>query len=308
MFQRAIVYLGAAYLAWNGFFMLLAPQAWYASTPGVDHTGAYNVHFIIDIGFAFLVSSVLLAIGAWRASRALMLAGLAWPVLHAGFYIYELLLHGPATPAALVTEIAGVILPVLILLVAAHFTASLNPGAGHGRMLHAFLRRFEAQWNYDASYQHEIINMAPQTVEPFMSFQSLTQYRGGAPTGLLGGAALASVLHEDCGPCAQLVIDMLEAQAMPASDVRALIDRDFAAASDEACLGYRFAEALIARAPESEELRQRIADEYGSQACLALAYTMLVTRSYPLLKRALGYAQSCQRLEVAGESRKVGAL
>lgn len=307
MSVRIIVYLGTAYLAWLGLSMVLGPQVWFEATPGVEHTGGYNGHFIIDIGFAFLVSAVLLAIGAWRASRGLMLAGLAWPVLHAGFHVFELAVHGPASLAALVTQGGGVILPVIVLAVAAHFTAGLAPGAGHRTIMHRFLKQFERQWNYDASYQHEIIDMAPQTVEPFMAFQSLASYRGTAPDAVLAGATLAAVLHEDCGPCAQLNVDMLLSMGAPAAELRALIARDFDAASQDGVTGFRFAEALIARHPDCERLRAQLVEHHGSQAPLAVAYAVLVTRSYPLLKRALGHAQSCQRLDVDGENAKVGA-
>jgi hypothetical protein len=40
----------------NRIYMLLAPAAWYASIPGVPATGAFNQHFVRDIGAAYMVA------------------------------------------------------------------------------------------------------------------------------------------------------------------------------------------------------------------------------------------------------------
>ena len=52
-------------------------------------------------------------------------------------------------------------------------------------------------------------------------------------------------------------------------------------------------------------LRHAITRQYGKSAALAAAYAVLVARSYPLLKRALGHGQACLRLSVDGETLNV---
>lgn len=307
MIARPIVYAGAAFFAWIGLTMIAGSQDWYQSTPGVPETGGYNPHFIVDIGFAFLVSAGCLAAGAWMVSRPLMLAGLAWPALHAGFHLLELVTHGPASPAALVTELAGVVAPVGLIAVACFFVPGLPPGLGAKSLMHALTRRFERQWRYDAAYLHEIADLAPETLVTFQQFQTLARYRGDASPDLLAGATLAAVLREDCGPCAQLNIDMLQAFGTDPAQIRALVKRDFDAASSGTVLGFRFAEHLIDGHPETDALRELIAEQYGPRATLALAYAVLVTRSYPMLKRALGHGQACLKLDVGGESTAVVA-
>jgi hypothetical protein len=43
-------------LAANG--VLAAPAAWHAPVPGVPATGAFNAHFVRDIGAAYLVAGM----------------------------------------------------------------------------------------------------------------------------------------------------------------------------------------------------------------------------------------------------------
>ena len=77
----------------NGMFMVLAPQPWYTTVPGVPATGAFNAHFVTDIGIAFLASALALLLaaqvrGSGRAS--LMLAPALFLGGHALLHLAEL--------------------------------------------------------------------------------------------------------------------------------------------------------------------------------------------------------------------------
>jgi hypothetical protein len=106
----------------NGVYMLVAPQAWYGAVPGVAASGPMNTHFIVDVGFAFIASGAgqLLGLKASRAGAAFALAGSVWPALHAAFHVWGWLTHGlPGEPAALWSEVAGVVLVAAVGLVLA---------------------------------------------------------------------------------------------------------------------------------------------------------------------------------------------
>lgn len=111
---RGLLALG---LAANGLAMLLAPDTWYHSVPGVPFTGPLNLHFVRDIGCAYLVSAAGLA---WRAARPASgapaaLAGALFLLLHAGVHLAETLL-GRCGWQALWRDLPGVILPALLAL------------------------------------------------------------------------------------------------------------------------------------------------------------------------------------------------
>lgn len=52
----------------NGLAMIFASSAWWASVPGVPDTGPFNLHFVQDVGAAFLAAGLALAARAWRAA------------------------------------------------------------------------------------------------------------------------------------------------------------------------------------------------------------------------------------------------
>ena len=110
-------WLLAAALAANGLAMLLDPPAWYAAIPGVGYTGPLNIHFVRDIGCAYLVSAAGLAWRAWRPIQGVpaALLGAGFLLLHAGVHLGETL-AGLCGWSTLLRDVPGVVLPALLAL------------------------------------------------------------------------------------------------------------------------------------------------------------------------------------------------
>lgn len=110
MIIRALLLLLGLFQLVNGLWMLTAPEAWYAAVPGVTMTGPINLHFITDIGLAFVASAAGLILGARKGWAAFALAGAVWPALHALFHIWGWVHHGFPTEAnMIVSETVGVV-------------------------------------------------------------------------------------------------------------------------------------------------------------------------------------------------------
>ena len=115
---RIVSALLALVMGGNGLAMLFAGLWWYGVMPGVTATGPFNPHFVRDIGAAYLVVGVSLAVFAWRPR-------LAWPAvcaaagfltLHAGIHVFDAVC-GTKPLADVARDFAGVYLPALITLV-----------------------------------------------------------------------------------------------------------------------------------------------------------------------------------------------
>ena len=161
--------------------------------------------------------------------------------------------------------------------------------------LHRQTRKMERQFDYDNTYTHEMIDASTSAALRFSALPLMSQYRGTAPADLQAGAALASSLDGDCGPCAQLTVDLALAAGAKPETLRACLRGDFEAAG-LAGLGFRFAQAAIADDPAADDLRAEIERNFGKTALLSVAFATAVSRTYPVLKRALGHGQACQRL------------
>lgn len=114
------VRLAALLIAANGIYMLVSPHAWYGSLESVAHTGPFNVHFVRDIGCAYLAAAAGLALAAWRSQWRVpgTVTALVFLGLHAGVHAWESVTGHPAAAHAGIIDTAGVYGPALLALVA----------------------------------------------------------------------------------------------------------------------------------------------------------------------------------------------
>jgi len=121
MFTRIVLLAIAAFLGVNGLFMLASPTAWYYGIDSVPATGPLNVHFVRDIGCAYLAAGVGVLLGALRPAWIVPggLAAVTFIGGHALVHLWETV-AGHAHGAPSLVDAAGVYAaPVLLLLVLA---------------------------------------------------------------------------------------------------------------------------------------------------------------------------------------------
>jgi len=161
-------------------------------------------------------------------------------------------------------------------------------------ILGKMLRSFGRSNDYDITYMLEVNNIWPMAALRYLGLTAVSQMKGPAPE-VWAGAVLASTLDGDCGPCAQLVVDMAVKAGVDEAHIAACLARDFAAAGP-AGLGFRFAEAAIAGDLVADALRDEIRASHGDKAVIAAAYAAASGRAYPVMKRALGHGKACQQI------------
>lgn len=113
---RGIYLVSAVLAAANAAWMLLVPESWFNTVPGVVDTGPFNIHLVRDLGIVFGVTSVGFLWSSQNLSRC-------YPV-HLGitlFYVGHALLHvadmstGRLPAEHWMMDFPGVFLPALIL-------------------------------------------------------------------------------------------------------------------------------------------------------------------------------------------------
>lgn len=113
--KRSLLIIGALAFLANALAMLADPATWYATTPGVAHTGPLNLHFIRDIGVAYLTLALLLAGAAAIPRHAFILTGAAtlYLALHALLHVWDIAAARLPLDHLLV-DAPGVFLPPLL--------------------------------------------------------------------------------------------------------------------------------------------------------------------------------------------------
>jgi AhpD family alkylhydroperoxidase len=291
-----IARLLAVLLAANAASMLFAAEAWYRSVPGVAATGPFNHHFVGDIGLAFLAAAVALFVGALKPDR---LAGFALPaavflaghaILHlAGYGLHE---HAGGT---WFTDAVAIHLPALIAL-----WLALPPPPGRvvgaalaGRLSEAMIRYGERKLGVTLDYMREIAANAPASFRLLGRVSQIGQSLKPVDRHATHMAALGAAMHDDCGTCVQIHINLARQQGVAEDVLRRAVMGEAGSLPAPLAAAFRFGEAVAANDPEMHELRERLEADFGKRAVIEMAIAIAFARFYPTLKRALGHAKSC---------------
>ena len=166
--------------------------------------------------------------------------------------------------------------------------------------LHRGVGKFERQWNYDASYLHDIVDASPRAAWLFARVTALGQFRRDLPIEVWCTAGITAVRHEDCGPCTQLAVSMAERAGVSPDVLRAVLTDNPDAMPPDVALVWRFAYATLAHDPSADGYRRAIVNRWGRRALVSLAFAITAARIYPTVKYALGHGQACMRVVVDG--------
>jgi hypothetical protein len=176
-------------------------------------------------------------------------------------------------------------------------------------MLHWFIKRklssFERHYDYDMSYMRDILDASLGATIKFSRIEGMTRYREDVPIDAWFAAKIAATLHEDCGPCTQLVVRMAEEAGVKPTVLRAILAGNLDEMGDAASIGYTFAQAVIAHDPSANALREQVLARWGKRALISLAFGIATSRLYPTLKYAMGHGLACVRVSVNGSDTPV---
>jgi hypothetical protein len=295
--RRFLAAVSALFNVLNGFWMLLDGAAWYAAVPGVAHTGPFNAHFVQDIGAAFLVARVALGARAWRpALWPAGVAGAAFLGAHGLIHVVDILRGHVESPTR---DVFAVIVPAIVALYSSLPDKEITMRKWFARRL---LRRIATHYNYDTSYMEMMLDETPAAFFKFAKIMGIASYRKVVPIDACYAAKLVGALHEDCGPCTQLVVNMALEAGMANNQIEAVLNHQCAAMSEATCLGFRFARAVCDRSAAEDEAREAIRAEWGNPGVIELTLALQVGRIFPMVKAGLGFAKECRRVVVKGHN------
>jgi hypothetical protein len=167
-------------------------------------------------------------------------------------------------------------------------------------VLRTAIGKFEKNWNYDAGYLRDIVDVSPRAAWMFSRAAALGQFRRDVPIAPWFAAGITAVRHEDCGPCTQLAVTMAERAGVSAAVLRPLLADDPGAMPPDVALVWRFTRATLAHDPAADQCREAIVKQWGPRALVSLAFAITAARIYPTVKYALGHGKACMRVLVGG--------
>lgn len=299
---RILAWAGAAAAAGNGLVMMLAPGWWYQSTPGVSETGPLNVHFVRDIGGAYLAVAlaIYLVLRGNGSRRALLLVAGVFMIAHAAFHLLDLAFGHGAHGAGLALEVLGVYLPALIFLPA--FLPRRAPSSLPipGSLVEAQIVKTEKRLGVKLDYMRLVAKVAPHMLMRLGRISELAGDRGliHTPRAAAHLAMIGATQIEDCGECLQIHVNLARAERVPLELLRAALANAPDAMPEEIAAAYSFGRAVASHDPAAEDWRVKIEKMLGGKAAVELAYMVALAHFYPAFKRGLGVAQACAAVRI----------
>ena len=165
------------------------------------------------------------------------------------------------------------------------------------RMLRAMSKRY----GYDTSYLEMMLKASPSAFFKFAPLAKAARHREVVPVGASFATKIVGTLAEDCGPCTQLIVDMALEAGMPKDQIEAVLRRDPRAMNGTTVLGFRFADAVVRRSADDDELRDAIRARWGEKGVIDLTLALQIGRMFPMVKAGFGYARECRRVSVDGQ-------
>lgn len=112
---RLLIWSLVAFYLFTGLYIAVLPHDFYLNAPGAQATGPYNMHFIRDVGFAFLTSSAAIGYGIYAGIKPVMVFGALWLLIHGLFHLTLWVLHGMQLDSAALIDAVVVSIPAITI-------------------------------------------------------------------------------------------------------------------------------------------------------------------------------------------------
>ena len=167
-----------------------------------------------------------------------------------------------------------------------------------GFLANRLISMMEKRLNSDMGYMRALNAASPRGFDRFLKATALARHCETVPVLASHAARLTAMVFEDCGPCVKIAVDQARAAGMADTVIQALLAANLAGMPEDIALAHGFAGSILTRSAELDEARQKVRARWGEAGVVDLTMATQGSRLYPMIKRGLGFAQSCQQVRV----------
>jgi len=161
------------------------------------------------------------------------------------------------------------------------------------RLVAAMTRREEKRLGASLEYVRYMSRHSVGALMKFSKLKGISEFRRVLPKDVFHTAKLVGALHEDCGSCVQIAVNVAKEDGVAPDLIRAVLAGDTEALPETAALAHRFTAAVANRSHDEGELRDELLRRYGDKGVIEMALAIGSAQIFPVVKRALGYAEAC---------------
>lgn len=158
----------------------------------------------------------------------------------------------------------------------------------------------EALLGVRLEYMREMAEAGSPVLEKIQAISAMNRAETGSnlPAEIRVFATMGAVQADDCGECLQIHVNLARALSVNPKLLQAALDHRPDLLPAPMALAWRFGQAVAANDPAMEDMRLELEQLCGRPAMIELSFHLAVSRFYPTVKRAMGYAASCSLVQV----------
>jgi len=180
------------------------------------------------------------------------------------------------------------------------------------RMIRWFLERrlraAERAQGISLAYLRGMLRVSPPHFLAFMKVQPLAGFRQALPPEAYHLARIVTARHEDCGTWMAMEVRLATQAGVSAALIHTILDEAPCALPSDLAEVYFFAQAVATGSGEEDTWREAIFRRYGDIGLVELSLAIAVSRLFPTVTHAMGYAAPCvpsnSQLEASGRNRQ----
>lgn len=155
------------------------------------------------------------------------------------------------------------------------------------------LKRAEVEFDTSLSYFRKIARTSLPHFLMFMTITPASRFRKVLKAEPYHVARIATARHEGCGSCLQMEVALANKAGVGKALTRAAAEGNTHQLSPELAQVYAFSEAVLRRLDTEPKLRDAVLHLYGEEGLVELSMAISLCRTFPILKRAMGFTVPC---------------
>ncbi len=155
------------------------------------------------------------------------------------------------------------------------------------------IRAVERRQGLSLAYLHCMLRVSLPHFLKFIKLMPLARFRRALPPDAYHLVRIVTARHEDCGTCLQMEIQLAKQAGVGVHLLHAVLDESPCSLPPELAEVYFFAEAVATGRGEEDTWREAIFRRYGDIGIIELSLVIAVSRMFPTVLHAMGYAAPC---------------
>lgn len=152
----------------------------------------------------------------------------------------------------------------------------------------------EQYLNRPLPHLREMAEVNPEGLDPVLTISGLMGTQGTLTPSQHAVARLIATQAQDCGSCLQIDIDLAMRAGVAPDLIRAVVEHRRDAIHDETLRSiYDLVQAAVTMQPVAEAI-DTVTEKLGQRALTDVAVAVALSQFFPVLKRVMGHATSCQ--------------